>query len=116
MRKFVVALFVLSAAALCLCVYCFLQIPFDKVSTEFAISEVERTFVVRMSFDAKQLEHLDWLAGWIRMNTAAFKSVHRNLWQASVYGFGAFGLLNAALGFLMWRALRANEFRKSQQG
>ncbi|WP_124515632.1 hypothetical protein [Acidovorax sp. FJL06] len=116
MRKFVVAHFILSVAALCLCAYCFLQIPFDKISTESAIGEIERTFVVRMSFDAKQLEHFDWLAKWIRMNAAAFKSAHSNLWQAGVYGFGAFGLLSAALGVSMRRTLRANESGKSQQG
>lgn len=79
------------------------------------MGEIERIFVVRMNFDAKQLEHFDWLAKWIRMNAAAFKSAHSNLWQAGVYGFGAFGLLNAALGVLMRRTLRASESGKSQQ-
>jgi hypothetical protein len=105
-RRFAVAYFFLAVAALCLSAYCFVQVPFDKLSTEVALEAIERNYIDRGSFNAQELKELDWNLRRIRGNSSAYKLARKHLWQAGVYGFGAFGLFSGLMGFSMLGALR----------
>lgn len=116
MRRFAFGYLFLAVVALCLSAYCFVQVPFDKLSTEVALEGIEREYIDRGRFDAQQLEDLDRRLRWIRGNSSAYKLARERLWQAGVYGFWAFTLFCGLMGFSMPDALRKQPARLSAAG
>lgn len=116
MRRFAVAYFFLAAVALCLSGYCFVQVPFDKLSTEVALETIERGYIDRENFHGQDLKDLDWNLRRIRGNSSAYKLAHQRLWRAGVYGFGALGLFSGLMGFTMLGALRKRAAHLSAAG
>ncbi|WCM94781.1 hypothetical protein M5C99_08770 [Acidovorax sp. NCPPB 2350] len=103
--------FFLAAVSLCLCAFCLINIPINKVSTQIALGLVDG-YIKREDFDKKELELLDFHRKWILMNDQSYASAHRNLWYTGIYGFGGLALLNGLLGVMMLRSERRRNTRR----
>jgi hypothetical protein len=104
-----IAFYASLVASLCagtLCVFCFLQIPVHKQTTEAALASLEKQFIDRASLDGKQSERLKYLVGTIRWNDHIHRVTHANLWPAGVYGFLGLALINGFVAYRLRSSLR----------
>jgi hypothetical protein len=94
----------ISVVAFTLCTFCFVQLPFIKVSTLDAIKTIENDEVIRSQLGTGGRERLTSQIRWIRFNSDQFSRKHQSLWMAGVFGFSALGFANLLLAWLVRKA------------
>jgi len=89
-----------SLSAFLLTIFCFIQIPVVKQPTQIALASIDRVFIKRTEFSAKEINELDGTLGTIRWNDHVFRVTHANLWPAGVFGFLFLAVLNLSIAIL----------------
>ncbi|MEQ1597830.1 MAG: hypothetical protein ABL880_00540 [Methylotenera sp.] len=92
-----------SLSAFLLAVFCFIQIPVVKQPTQIALASIDKVYIKRFEFSAKEIKELDGTLGTIRWNDYVFRATHANLWPAGVFGFLFLAVLNFGIAILASR-------------
>jgi hypothetical protein len=99
--------FLSTISAIVLTVFCFIQIPVQKVPTQTALVIVDKQFINRSQLNLQQIDDLEFTIGNIRRNDYVFRITHTNLWSAGVFGFIFLAVLNLIITILTSRAMRS---------
>ena len=106
MRAFIYLAACNGVLALLLSAFCFINFPFQKVSTETSVASLETDVIDRSRLSAEQIKILNWNLSWIRMNEISWRRAHGATWNAGVFGFAGLGLANLLLALFAYRASR----------
>lgn len=89
-----------SLAAFLLTIFCFIQLPVVKQPTQIALASIDRVFINRSEFSAKEIKELDGTIGTILWNDHVLRSTHENLWPAGFFGFLFLAVSNLSIAIL----------------
>jgi hypothetical protein len=89
-----------SLSAFLLAIFCLIQIPVIKQPTQIALASIDKDYIKRSEFSAKEIKELDGTLGTIRWNDHVFRGTHANLWPAGVFGFLFLAVLNLSIALL----------------
>ena len=95
-----------TVSALVLTVFCFIQIPIQKLPTQTALIIVDKQFINRSQLNLQQIDDLEFTIGNIRRNDYVFRITHINLWRAGVFGFLFLATLNLIITICTSKTMR----------
>lgn len=86
-------LVVLALAAWLMAAFSFIQIPFTKVPTDWAMDVIRGEYINDSELDQERGERLDFFDRWIRINQRSSNACLSLLRWTSTIGFGVCGIV-----------------------